>query len=129
VDVGGTGTPLQSVAEVRTPDTFRTASDLGIAVTRPIVIETDSRVDVEPVQVDLCLDVGLTKLPRACVQQPYDGRVGLTVFGAEVVGLRWAGRAEVILDDLADRPHVELGRAHLATGAHDDEAGLHVRLD
>ena len=139
VDVGGTGTPLHTIGELRTPDRFRTSADLGIAFTRPIVSEIDSKRDVEPVQVDLCVNVGLTKLPRACIQQPYSSRFGVTVLGTEVVGFTLSGRSEVVIDELDDRPHVELGRA---TGRHADQhrdevraigsdggGGLHVRLD
>lgn len=141
VDVGGTGTPLHSIGELRTPDQLRTATDLGIDFTRPIVSEIDSkldsRLDLEPVQVDLCVNVGLTTLPRACIQQPYSSRFGVTVLGTEVVGFTLAGRSEVLMDQLDDRPHVELGRvAGMPTDPHrDDRAigtdggnGLHVRL-
>jgi hypothetical protein len=137
VDIGGTGKPLHSVGELRTPDTLRTAADVAFAVTRPIVSEIDGTLDVEPIQVDLCVNVGLTKLPRARIEQPYASRFDVTLFGTEIVGLRWSGRSDVVIDELDQRPHVELGGDH--TREHDqqrsaaaidpgDGDGLHVRL-
>lgn len=143
IDVGGTGTPVHGIAEVRVPDTVRGETDLDIAVTRPV--EVESHLDIEPVVVDLCVDVGLTQLPRSRIQQPYTGQIGLTVLGLELVGLRWCGQAETVVDDLEPRPHHELGgvtaaaprRASREGPAHRprdqltataDRGGLQVRL-
>lgn len=120
LDVGGTGTPLHSIGELRTPDTWRTSSQL--AVTQPIISQVDAHLDVEPVQVDLCVNVGLTKLPRACIQQPYSSRFGVTILGTEVVGFTVSGRSDLVIDELTDRPHLELGAAPSSGD------GLHVTL-
>lgn len=143
IDVGGTGIPLHSVGELRLPEPIETASDLRLAVTEPIVSRVDSRVDVQPVQLDLCLNVGLTRLPRARVRQPYHSHFGITVLGMEVAGYRWSGDANTIIDELDDRPHHELDAEYppghgdpTAPGRHDEHRavrprpgrGVHVRL-
>ena len=96
LDLGGTERPLHTIAELRHPDTFKS--------------ETDIDLDVQPVQVDLCLNVGLTRLPRAHIRQPYDSHFAVTVLGTEMVGFKWRGESKTIIDELADRPHVEPGR-------------------
>lgn len=145
LDVGGTGTPLHGVAELQVTEPVRTDSDLRVAVTEPVVSEVDTHLDVEPVQVDLCVDVGLTRLPRACIHQPYTSRIGVTLLGIELVGLRWSGESSTIIDDLEERPHHELGdvvarpgdgharppiphRAGRSRVGPDAGGGLHVRL-
>ncbi len=99
VDVGGTGTPLATSSEFKYPDTIMLESDL------------DLDVDVEPVQVDLCVNVGFTKLPQACIRQPYESHFGVTVLGSELVGFNWRGESQTVIDDLRPGPHVEPGRS------------------
>lgn len=137
VDIGGTATPLHSILDLRLPQPLRTETDLDV----------DTHVDVEPVQVDLCLDVGFSRLPRARIDQPWTGRFGVSVLGLELVGYEWSGRAGTVIDDLETRPHFELGHSPAAgsTGPggstdhhhdhhdhrdHDDrpDGGLHVRV-
>ncbi len=104
VDIGGTDTPLHSILDLRLPQPLRTETDLDV----------DTHLDVEPVQVDLCLDVGFSRLPRARIDQPWKGRFGVRVLGLELVGYEWSGRAGTVIDDLETRPHVELGPAPAA---------------
>ena len=145
IDVGGTGTPLATTTEITFPLPITTNTDIDLAVTQPINTNSDisSKLDVEPVQVDLCIDVGLSKLPNACISQPYESHFGVTVLGAELVGFNWSGESNTIIDDLPNRPHVEPGgqpthrhvtaprrtferSAAVNRGA---DGGLHIRLN
>lgn len=129
IDVGGTATPLRTITDVNVPLPITTDSNIR------------SKLDIEPVQVDLCIDVGLTKLPKACISQPYDSHFGVTVWGTEIVGFNWTGESNLIIDELAKRPHVEVfgkpsqqalrrtthrRRAWLDHGV---DGGLNIRLD
>lgn len=145
IDVGGTGTPLATTTEVTFPLPITTNTDIDLAVTQPINTNSDisSKLDVEPVQVDLCIDVGLSKLPNARISQPYESHFGVTVLGAELVGFNWSGESNTIIDDLPNRPHVEPGgqptRRHVtaprrtfersAAVKRGPDGGLHIRLN
>ncbi len=111
IEVGGTGTPLATTTEISFPLPITTNADIDLAVTQPINTNSDisSKLDVEPVQVDLCIDVGLSKLPNARISQPYESHFGVTVLGAELVGFNWSGESNTIIADLPNRPHVEPG--------------------
>lgn len=99
IDLGGTATPLHTITELRHPDTFKS--------------ETDIDLDVQPVQVDLCVNVGLTKLPKARIRQPYDSHFGVNVLGVELIDFNWRGVSDVIIDELDPGPHIEPnGAAH-----------------
>lgn len=117
IAVGGGERPLRSELELSVPEPIETSSTLSsdsritsnLAITEPIVSEFASRVDVEPLVVDLCVDVGLSKLPRARIHQPYGSRVGFSVFGTEWFGIDWSGESDVIMDDLPDRGPTVVG--------------------
>jgi hypothetical protein len=120
VELGGGDRPLRSELVLSVPEPIRTSSSLesdsritsNLAVTEPIVSEIASRLDVEPVVVDLCVDVGLSKLPRASIHQPYGSRVGFVVLGTEWFGVDWSGESNVIMDDLPDRGPTVVGLPH-----------------
>ena len=98
IDVGGTGTAVKTSSEYRVLDKIRSETDV------------DLDLDVRPVQVDLCVNVGLTKLPKATIRQPYESHFGVSMLGAELMGFDWRGESNVIIDELRSRPHVEPGR-------------------
>ena len=141
IDIGGTATPLHSITDINVPLPIK--SEIDFAVTEPINTDSAirSKLDIEPVQVDLCVDVGLTKLPRAHITQPYDSHFGVTLWGAEVVGFNWNGVSNIVIDDLEKRTHVEPGgkpsrheprrTTYRGRASIDREDGgqLHIRLD
>lgn len=130
VRVGGGDEPLHTIGELRVPNVIETKSDVDLA----------SRVDVEPLQVDLCVDVGLTKLPKTSIRQPYSSHLGLTWLGTELFGFDWTGCADTIVDELPDRPKVidagphvpaprqEPPKRHSAVVGREGR-GLRIRLD
>jgi hypothetical protein len=77
--IGGDGTPIQI------------DSDLNLAVTQPIKLDTDSKIDMKPlkldtdskidlkpVAVDSCTTIKLAPLPPIHVEQPYSTHFGFT---------------------------------------------------
>jgi hypothetical protein len=85
---------------------LKTRSEL--AVTEPVVaqIGADVAVDIKPVVVDLCLQLGMTKLPPTCVRMPYQHHFGFTLFGMEVLGFNFSGEPRLIIEDVPRRPQV-----------------------
>jgi hypothetical protein len=102
IQVGGTEKPLHTITDINVPEEVKTKTDINSAIF--------SKLDVEPVQVDLCLNVGLSKLPKAHIRQPYESHFGVSVLGTELVGFDWSGESNVVIDELSSRPHVEPGR-------------------
>ena len=118
------------MAELRITEPIETVSTVRA--------NTDSRFDVEPVVVDLCVDVGLSRLPRAAIRQPYKSHFGVQVLGTELFGFDWVGEADTVIDDLPDRgPTViggpptdhDRGTGHRRAPVVDDGPGLRIRLD
>lgn len=133
IDIGGTDTPLHTITDINVPLPIRSEVDTDSDIR--------SRLDIEPIQADLCIDVGLTKLPKAHISQPYDSHFGVTVWGAEILGFNWIGQSNIVIDELSHRPHIEPGgrpgghllerpthRRRLVVGR-DEDGGLHIRLD
>lgn len=135
LDVGGGERAIHAVGEL----TASTQSNL--AVTEPIVSEISSRVDVEPIVVDLCVDVGLSKLPRASIRQPYRSHFGMNLLGTELFGFDWSGQSDTVIDELPDRGPKIIDGSHSPrpangptkprheTIAEDRGRSLRIRLD
>jgi hypothetical protein len=113
-------------------------------------LDTDSSLtlDVRPLVVDVCAKLSVGALPRACIRMPYGHRIGLCLFGVEVVGLSFQGESRLIMDDLRKVPQVAWGgedeiehehQAHGESHHHPEQrvekqvrgqaGGLRVRLD
>ena len=94
---------------MRFPDVIRTAMDTvaKIAVTEPI--RTEMQMDVKPVVLDLCLNVGLNKLPRTSVKRPYHHCLSVSVLGTELASFSLHGRRELLVDEPEPRPAVAWG--------------------
>jgi hypothetical protein len=118
--------PIHTKAELILPQPLKTESRAELAVTEPIVTQMsmDMAVDVKPVVLDLCLNVGLNKLPRTCIRRPYDRHFGFTLFGLEVVGFNMSGESQIVIDDLPPRSHVEVG-GHPGGGSQHDHGHKH----
>jgi hypothetical protein len=93
--------------------------------------KTQLEMDLKPLQLDLCLKVGLERFPPTRICKPSSKRFGLTVFGVEVFGFTYDGDDTTIIEDLGKRPFVVadgLGvsnhRAHHPDGNH----GIRIRL-
>ena len=68
-------------------------SDGKFAFTIPEPIRTDSKaaIDLQPVVLDQCLRLSLGPLPATRISLPNRQRVGLTLFGVEVLSLTLDG--------------------------------------
>lgn len=108
--------PIRTEMAVTEP--IRTEFDMvqRMAITEPI--RTEMQMDLKPVVVDLCLNLGINKLPRTCVKRPYQHRLAISVLGTEVAAVSLAGNREVIIDDLDERPSVAWGSDHAVRNPH-----------
>lgn len=88
------------------PDTVKTDSKLTYSFPDPIKTEAKAAIDLQPVVVDQCLRLSLGPLPPTLVCLPNRQRVGLTVFGVEVLGLTLEGEAKLVVQDLPHPAHV-----------------------
>lgn len=80
-----------------------------LAVTQPIVTEVNASASIDVKPVDVCLTLGIGKLPRGRICRPVERHFGMTLFGIEVFGFNWSGYSELIFAGLEPRPHLELG--------------------
>lgn len=80
-----------------------------LAVTQPIVTDLNAAASIDLKPVDVCLTIGIGKLPRGRICRPVERHFGMTLFGVEVFGFNWSGYSELIFAGLEARPHLELG--------------------
>lgn len=83
-------------------------SDGKFAFTIPEPIRTDSKaaIDLQPVVLDQCLRLSLGPLPATRICLPNRQRIGLTLFGVEVLGLTLDGEAQVLVGEPLKQVHV-----------------------
>ena len=67
---------------------------------------TQLEMDLKPLQVDLCLKVGLDRFPSTFVCRPSMRHFGLTLFGMEVVGFNYSSEQKTIIEDMRGRAFV-----------------------
>jgi hypothetical protein len=91
-------------------------------------------MDVKPLQAELCLKVGIERLPSTKICSPMERHFGLTLFGQEVLGFNYSEEKKTIVEDLGNRPFViPTGSAHHSSGHHGnarkhDHGGVRIRL-
>ena len=115
-----------------------TTSKVELAITQPIRTESRAELDIKPLALDQCIRISFGPLPPTCVRQPYEQRIGFTLFGVEIFGFNLAGESQVVVTEVPSKPHVVHGGA-LAVGPpaapRQQEVrraaggGLRVRLD
>lgn len=122
VDVKGLDNTKNAIT-LETPQPIKLETKIDLAVTKPI--ETDSKfefstaqplksegkaeLDVKPLALDQCLRISLAPLPPTCIRFPTDLRIGLTLFGVEIIGLRFSGESQVLICDASKDPHIVWG--------------------
>ena len=107
-------------------------SDGKFAFTIPEPIRTDSRaaIDLQPVVLDQCLRLSLGPLPSTRICLPNRQRIGLTLFGVEVLGLTLDGEAQVLVGEPQKQAHVvNLGQHRFDHDQHRDQADHESRHD
>ena len=103
-------------------------SDGKFAFTIPEPIRTDSKaaIDLQPVVLDQCLRLSLGPLPATRISLPNRQRVGLTLFGVEVLSLTLDGEAQVLVGAPLKQAHVvTLGQHQYSDEPHHDHAHHH----
>jgi hypothetical protein len=106
---------FNSEGTLETTSKLDTTSKIDFAVTQPIETESRAELDIKPLALDQCLRISFGPLPPTCVRQPYQQRIGFTLFGVEVFGLNLSGESQVVVTEVPSRPHVVQGGA-LAVG-------------
>jgi hypothetical protein len=87
---------------------------------------TQLEMDLKPLQVDLCLKVGLERLPSTRICRPSHRHFGLTLFGVEVVGFNYSSEQRTIIEDMRGHP-VVAGELPHSGGGH-DAGGVRIHL-
>ncbi len=87
-------------------------------------------VDLKPLQVDLCLKVGLDRLPPTRICRPTHERFGVTLFGVEIFGFHYSKEQNTVIEDGRGRPFVAGTAAggDAAARLDLDAGGVRIRL-
>ncbi len=148
-----TASTLTSVSTLQGGAPLKTES--ALTVTKPVEmvlggaapIRTQMALDIEPVRaeldikpltLDLCLNVGLNELPATRICTPFSTHFGFTLFGIELFGFNLFGENRVQIEPLSQPPKVAWGGSQ-AKGSSPPRAparvdgspdtGLHIRLE
>lgn len=121
LEIGGTGTPVQSDLELAitqpivSQSTSKANLDLKVEPLdlkieplkidtnstidlKPVKIDTDSKIDLKPVAIDTCTTIKLAPLPPIRLEQPYSQHFGFTFMGMELFGFTTTGHYETLLN-------------------------------
>jgi hypothetical protein len=88
------------------PDPIKTDSSLTFTIPEPIRTDSRAEIDLQPIALDQCLRLSLGPLPLTRICLPNRQRIGLTVFGVEVLGLTLDGEAQVLVGEPHRQAHV-----------------------
>ncbi len=90
--------------------TANTTSALTADINTDSAMKTDNalkaEVDFKPFQVDLCLKLGLDRLPSTSVCRDGARHFGITLFGVKVIGFDYISDSRTVVEDLVQRPFV-----------------------
>lgn len=135
-----TNSTLTTTSTLLVPDPIKnditTKSDIGMKSDLTLDIKPlDMTVDVKPVVLDLCYTVNVGRIPETRIRNPYRHHIGLTLFGAEVLGMTFEGEQDTVIEDLHRQPmivegHESFEHEHERGGGwrRDDTDGLHIRV-
>jgi hypothetical protein len=137
--IGGDGTPIQIDSDlnlaVTQPIKLDTDSKIDM---RPLKLDTDSKIDLKPVAVDSCTTIKLAPLPPIHVEQPYSTHFGFTYMGMELFGFTMSGKSGTFLSSppkpqyhsmqMAE-PHGPCDEPRSAPPAGHQKSGLRVRVN
>jgi hypothetical protein len=100
LDVQPLSVTTNSTVAATTTSTLTTKSDL----------DTNSalkaEVDLKPLQVDLCLKLGLDRLPSTAICRDGRRHFGITLLGVEVIGFNYEMNTTTKIEDIANQPFV-----------------------
>jgi hypothetical protein len=95
---------------VTTNSTLAATTNSTLAATTNSNLDTNSalkaEVDLKPLQVDLCLKLGLDRLPSTAICRDGSRHFGITLLGVEVIGFNYEMNTTTNIQDLANRPFV-----------------------
>ncbi|HEX7887267.1 MAG TPA: hypothetical protein VF474_14920 [Phenylobacterium sp.] len=112
-----------------TPQPLKTDNKFTLSIPDPIRTETTAAIDLQPVVLDQCLRLSLGPLPPTRVCLPNRQRVGLTIFGVEVLGFTLDGQMEMTVAPLHMPPQtVSLPQPRDGPPPGPAQPALHIRL-
>jgi len=115
---------------IKTDSSYKTDSSFVFTIPEPIRTDSKAAIDLQPVVLDQCLRLSLGPLPATRICLPNRQRIGLTVFGVEVIGLTLDGEAQVVVGEPHRQTHIVGGEARAVE--HDQHeangSGLRIRL-
>jgi hypothetical protein len=133
-----TNSTLTTTSTLLVPDPIKnditTKSDIGMKSDLTLDIKPlDMTLDVKPVVLDLCYTVNVGRIPETRIRNPYRHHIGLTLFGAEVLGMTFEGEQDTVIEDLHRQPmvvegHESLEHEHRGGWRRDEADGLHIRV-
>jgi|ERR1700722_17856899 len=89
---------------------------------------TQLEMDLKPLQVDLCLKLGLDRFPSTFICRPSTRHFGVTLFGMEVVGFNYSSEKKTIIEDMRGRAFVAGDVARSAERQDDSRPGVRIRV-
>jgi hypothetical protein len=100
---------LETKSDLAVTQPIQTDSKFEYSTPQPLKSESKSEVDVKPLAVEQCLRISLAPLPPACIRFPMHQQIGFTLFGFEIVGLRFSGESQVLICESPKDPHIVWG--------------------
>jgi hypothetical protein len=100
---------LETKSELAVTQSIKTESKFELSTPQPIKADSKTELDVKPLAIDQCLRISLAPLPPTCIRVPTQQQIGFTIFGVEVIGLRFSGEAQFLICDPGKDPHVVWG--------------------
>ncbi len=126
---------------VKTESDSDSKNDVRLAITEPIRTDSKNMVDIKPLQADLCLKLGIERLPFTKVCKPTERHFAISLFGTEVLGFDFSEERVTIIEDrkqpfVVQGPAVKRKRHGHHHGHHHDgghtasssDGGLHIKL-
>jgi hypothetical protein len=80
----------------------------------PLKTDSSLSLDVKPAVVDLCVTANIGKVPNLCIRQPYQHRIGMTLYGVELWGITFSGEQQMVAEELDRQAHVVWGGTGVA---------------
>jgi hypothetical protein len=136
------GAPLKTESALTVTKPLEMVTTLGGAAPIKAEMALDLRpvraeLDIKPLTLDLCLNVGLNSLPATRICTPFSTHFGLTLFGVELIGFNLFGENRVQIEPLTQAPTVAWGgteakrsppRGAQARAEGAPDGGLRIRL-
>jgi hypothetical protein len=110
-------------------------NSIRLAITEPIRTESISRseMDIKPLQAEICLKLGIDRLPSTKICKPLERHFDFSLFGQELFSFNYSEEKNTIVEDLGNRPFVVEGpgcySGHKERSRETRDSGIKIRLE